>query len=242
MSEPTPSTSRSAPIVRVRGSATLEVEPELARFTVEVGAQAKDRRLTLERLTNRNDTIRERIQEFGEAVTEMSSSALRVRPVLRDRRNERVSNYHGHVRLHAAMSDFDALGGLLPELANQELTEVRGPWWRLRTDSPVYARARSQAAREAVERARVYAEALGARLTGLVELADVGLSSEHANTHVREMSASYGDAPGAPPAPGGARSAGATDTSPAPLNLEPEQIEVSARLEATFTMSQPDEL
>lgn len=241
MSEPTTPAPPSTPIVRVRGSATLEVEPELARFTVEVGAQTKDRKLTLERLTSRNDTVRKRIHESGAAVEEMSSSALRVQPVLRDGGNERVSNYHGHVRLRVAMNDFGVLGTLFPELADQELTEVQGPWWRLRTGSPVYARARSQAAREAVERARIYAEALGAQLTGLVELADVGLSSEHTNARGRQRSAAR-EALGASPPSGRARKPEAAETPPAPLNLEPQQIEVAAHLEATFTMSQPDTL
>ncbi|MBB4934006.1 hypothetical protein F4561_004826 [Lipingzhangella halophila] len=227
---------RPAPIVRVRGSATLEVEPELVRFTVVVAAQDKDRRLTLERLTRRNDTIRGRIREFGDAVEDMNSGALRVQPVLRDGRGERIRNYHGQVRLHVAMNDFGAMGSLLPELADQELSDVQGPWWRLRPNSEVYVRARSRAVREAVERARVYVEALGAQLTGVVELADVGLSSDQGNAPTQQ--AMGGGSPmrarGAPP--------GSAEASPPPLNLEPEQIEVSAKLEATFTMSHPSDL
>ncbi len=245
MSEIGTPAQQAAPVVRVRGSATLEVEPELARFTVVVGAQDKDRQLTLERLSNRNEAVRARVREFGDAVEELTSGALHVQPSLRDRRGERVRNYHGQVRLHAAVSDFAALGQLLPELANQELSQVQGPWWRLRTNSDAHVRARLQAVREAVDRARVYAEALGAHLTGVVELADVGLSSDVAHSSSRQAAGSHG-APSqeAGAASFGARnlSAGAADSSPPPLNLEPEQIEASARLEATFTMSDPTDL
>ena len=58
------------------------------------------------------------------------------------------------------------------------MTALEGPWWKLRHDSPVHRQARQEAARDAVVRAREYAEALGARLLGLVELADESLVTE----------------------------------------------------------------
>ena len=48
-------------------------------------------------------------------------------------------------------------------------------WWALRPDSPVYRDARLAAARDAMVRAREYAEAFGGSIAGLIEAADAGL-------------------------------------------------------------------
>ncbi|MEU1410514.1 SIMPL domain-containing protein [Streptomyces sp. NPDC005731] len=69
--------------------------------------------------------------------------------------------YHGHVHLSAELNDFTALGELTTRLADLELTRVDGPWRALRPDSPTHRAARQQAVREAVQRAREYAETLG---------------------------------------------------------------------------------
>ncbi len=89
-------------------------------------------------------------------------------------RGERVHRYHGRVNITAELVDFTALGELTTRLADLDLTRVDGPWWALRPDSPVHRQARQQAVREAVQRAREYAEALGTTLAALVELADIG--------------------------------------------------------------------
>jgi len=81
-------------------------------------------------------------------------------------------------------------------------------------------------------RAREYAEAVGGHLTGLVELADVGLTTE-------------GRAPAmfAAPAPmAGAVRAAAAAYEPPQIDLEPQVQVVHARVEARFTMSPPEGL
>jgi uncharacterized protein len=225
--------SAHGPVVRVRGESRMEVEPEIARFAVEVRAQDKDRHRTVRSLSARNELVVKRIRACGDSLAELHTGMMRVSPVLRDRRGERARNYQGRVRLTAELEDFDALGSLLAELATGELTQVEGPWWRLRGDSPRYAEARAAAVREAVERARIYARALGSELTGLVELADTGLSSAlrrdtSDTSHVTVYRTSSGAVP---------EQAGAPD-----IGLEPRTIEVEAHVEATFTISTPDEL
>jgi len=219
-----------APLVSVRGEATIETEPEIATLVVVVAARDRDRRRTLDRLAERNDACLRLVREYGAAIENVESSRFTVIPELRDGRGERIRSYRGVVRVHVTVTDFAALGDLASRLSDQELITVEGPSWRLRRDSPVYARARREAARAAVARARDYTEALGARLTGVVELADVGLGTDE------RLAAPAGVGFGGPPVPGGAAPA------PPPIALEPETQVVSARVEARFTMSQPDDL
>jgi hypothetical protein len=221
-----------APVVSVRGDATLDVPPEIARLQVAVVADARDRRAALESLSGRNDEALALVKSYGEAIERVETTGLSVYPVLHSRdskrREEKVRFYHGVVRTMVTVADFAVLGELAARLADMEMTDVEGPWWGLRRRSPVYRQARAEAAREAVTRASEYAEAVGGTVTALLELADTGLSE------------------GAAPRPHAmfavTKSAATAPEGPPPLDLEPAVQTVQAEVEARFTMTQPASL
>ncbi|WP_406001487.1 SIMPL domain-containing protein [Streptomyces sp. NBC_00829] len=218
------------PRVAVRGEARLEFDPEIARIGVTVSARGTDRRSALEDLTRRNSAVLDLIKSYGESVEKLETGAFSITPELtRHGRGERVRAYMGRVHITAELGDFTALGELTTRLADLELTRVDGPWWALRPDSPAHGEARRQAVKEAVQRAREYAEALGARLAALVELADLGA----------ENAVAYG----MPQAPGAMRMAaygGTENAEMAPaLDLEPQRQTVYAQVNARFTMTPP---
>ena len=216
-----------APRIAVRGEVHLEVDPEIARIAVTVAARGKDRRAALDDLTRRNAGVLDLVTSYGDAVERLETGHFSLTPELTARgRGERVRTYHGAVRVTAELSDFTALGELTTRLADLELTRVDGPWWALRPDSPVHRQARQQAVREAVQRAREYAEALGTSLAALVELADTG--AENTETYAR--------AAGRMRPMGGGGGAG---EAAAPLDLEPERQQVRAQVNARFTMVPP---
>ncbi|MDF3141527.1 MULTISPECIES: SIMPL domain-containing protein [unclassified Streptomyces] len=218
-----------APRIAVRGEARLEVDPEIARIGVTVASRGKDRRAALDDLTRRNTTVLDLVKTYGDAVERLETGAFSISPELKDKgRGERVHAYHGRVHITAVLTDFTALGELTTRLADLDLTRVDGPYWALRPDSPAHREARQQAVREAVQRAREYAEALGTSLAALVELADIG--AENAPPP-------YPQAPGSrmrSMAYGAAEDAGA-----APLDLEPQRQHVYAQVNARFTMAPP---
>ncbi|MFD5619324.1 SIMPL domain-containing protein [Streptomyces yangpuensis] len=217
------------PRVAVRGEARLEVDPEIARIGITVSARGTDRRTALEDLTRRNNTVLDLIKSHGDTVEKLETGALSITPELtRHGRAERVRAYHGRVHITAELSDFTTLGELTTRLADLELTQVDGPWWALRPTSPAHGEARRQAVLEAVQRAREYAEALGARLSALVELADLGA----------ENAAPFAQAPGG----SGMRTMAFStteDAGPPPLDLEPQRQTVYAQVNARFTMTPP---
>jgi len=217
-----------APRIAVRGEARLEVDPEIARIGITVSARGRDRRAALEDLTRRNAAVLDLVKSYGDAVERLETGAFSLAPELvKHGRGERVRTYHGGVRVTAELSDFTALGELTTRLADLELTRVDGPWWSLRRNSPAYRDARRQAVREAVQRAREYAEALDTTLAALVELADIGAEGPAV--------------PACPAAPGrtrGAALAGAAEAAPA-LDLEPQRQQVFAAVNARFTMAPP---
>ncbi|MGW5419033.1 SIMPL domain-containing protein [Streptomyces sp. NPDC003943] len=222
MTQPHP--TPDAPQVTVRGEGRLEVEPEFARIGVAVRARGTDRASVLAALTSRNADAIALVKSYGDAVANLETGALSVTPEpARHGRGERVRGYQGWVHLSAELTDFTALGELTTRLADLEWTRVDGPWWALRPDSPAHAEARRQAVKEAVRRAREYAEALGSSLVALLELSDTGL------------------APGMPTPVAGMRMAFAAEAvdAPAPLDLEPQRQTVTAEVAARFVMAPP---
>ncbi|GGU98697.1 hypothetical protein GCM10010182_14290 [Actinomadura cremea] len=217
-----------APVISVRGEAVLEVEPEIARLSVHVQSQEADRRRALDRLVERNERCLELIRSYGDAVERLETGGLSITPLLKYRRREGdIRAYQGTVWIKPVVTDFAVLGELVTRLGDLDRTYVHGPDWDLRRDSEVYARAARQAAQEAVARARSYADALGARLTGLVELSDEGL----------------GRADGGGPVPvrlAAAYAAAESGGEPEPIDLEPALQTVRAAVEARFTATAPD--
>lgn len=220
-----------APVISVRGEALLEVDPEIATISVHVQAKDDDRRATLDQLVARNEQCLELVKSYGDAVEKLETGALTITPVLRYRRREGdIRHYQGTVWIKVTVRDFAVLGELVTRLGDLERTAVNGPSWALRRDSEVYKRAALLAAQEAITRARSYAEAVGCRLTGLLELSDEGLSSRGP-----EVARGGGDY-----ALMAASAAGVEGGEPAPIDLEPQAQTVRAAVEARFTATAPD--
>ncbi len=226
---PTSYGTPEAPRIAVRGEAHLEVDPEIARISITVSARGTDRRSALDDLTRRNTTALDLIKTYGEAVERLETGAFSISPELtKHGRGERIRAYHGRVHTTAGLTDFTALGELTTQLADLDLIRVDGPYWALRPDSPAHREARQQAVREAVQRAREYAEALGTTLAALLELADIGAENAHpfemADQSRSMRTAGY---------------AGGAEDAATPLDLEPERQHVYAQVNARFTMAPP---
>jgi uncharacterized protein YggE len=223
----------SPAVISVRGEALLTVEPELVDLTVVVSAQAKDRREAFERLVKRNDEVLELLRSYGDSVEKVESTGVAVHPEVRKGgRDEKVRAYRGVVRVEVSIADFAALGEIVSRVADLDAAYLEGPRWRLRRTSPVYRKARTRAVGEALTRAQDYAEALGARITGLIELADTGLMQSQVH---RAPHAVFQARAAAGPAPSGFGGA----PEPPVLDLEPAAQEVRASVEARFSATQP---
>jgi uncharacterized protein YggE len=217
-----------APIVCVRGECVLEVDPEIATFAVTVSARDRSRQETLNRLTARVDAVRALLDGYADAIERRETAGVYVRPETK-RSGEKVSGYHGSVTTTVTVTDFPSAGEIMLRLADQDQTTVGGPWWALRPGSPVHREARRAAIADALARAGEYAEALGAQVTKLVEIADSGLSTNNVMM-TRGMSTplAFGAAGGGP--------------ETAQLDLEPQRQQVRANVEARFLISEPTAL
>lgn len=219
-----------SPILAVRGEAVLEVEPDVARFEISIAAGGPDSAATLKALTDRDADVSLILGEFDEILEKSESSGVRLSPQQVTRNGE--SSCHGVIHHAVTVIAFDRLGELMGQLAEDDLTEVGGPWWDLRPGSPVYREARVAAVADAVRRARDYASAVGSQLAGLVELADAHLLSESRGTgESRPLTGSSTRLPHRP------RAVAADEPV---FDLAPARQQVRAVVEARFTITAPD--
>lgn len=227
---PAPYGTPAAPRLAVQGEARLEFDPETAHIGITVSARGTDRRTALEDLTRRNGLALDLVKSYGDAVEKLETGAFSISPQLtKHGRGDRIRAYYGRVHITAVLTDFTALGELTTRLADLELTQVEGPWWAMRPDSPAYGEVRRQAVREAVKRAREYAQALGADLAALVELSDPGAED------ARPMHVGFAGG-----FAGRTRSAVAEMAEDAPaLDLEPQRQTIHALVNARFIMTPP---
>lgn len=214
----------TAPVVAVRGEAFREVDPEIASFAVTVAAHDHDRQEALRRLASRVDAIRAVLDRYRDGIEKRETSGLFVHPETKGA-GERVVGYHGSVTTTVTVTDFTLLGELMLRLAGEDQTSVGGPWWALRPGSTAHREARQAAIADALQRAREYAAALGARVVGLIELADAGLGGQTQDRHTGgvHFMAAAGAVPGGPPQ----------------LDLEPRRQQVHASVEARLLISEP---
>lgn len=209
------------PVVAVRGEAWREVEPEIATFAVTVTVFSRDRQETLRRLASGVDSVRAVLDEYRDAVEKRETAGMHVYPHTKGSA-ERIVAYRGAVTTTVTVSDFSVLGDLMLRLAATEQTAVSGPWWALRPGSPAHRDARRAAIADALERAREYAAALGARIVRLIELSDSGLNAQpvtRGGFGAMKMSQDAGEVP--------------------QVDLEPQRQNVGASVEARFAISEP---
>jgi uncharacterized protein len=217
------------PVVAVRGEAVVEAAPEIARIEVSVAAVSSDRAKTLRLLGERAVAVDSVLARFPDVIEQAETTGARVSPQLASRATrDQAPGYQGAVYHAITVTGFDQLGELMAQLADQDQTEVGGPWWELRTGSPVYSRVRVAAVKDAVRRARDYAVALGTELSGLVDLADARLLSDSRGQAEAQPSARLPHRP---------RAAAAEEVS---MDLAPAKQVVRATVEARFTIGEPD--
>ena len=210
------------PTVAVRGTVSRQVEPELAQLSITVAARDKDRQATLARLAQRVEALKVVLDRYADQIDSRETSGLYVHPEVKGSR-EKVTAYAGSVTTTVTFKDFSQLGDAVLTLADQDQVTVTGPYWSLRPDSPAFKEARRAAIDDALDRAHEYAQALGARVLSMVDLADAGTSGEPA-----------------PIQPLGFAMRSATAMDQPQLDLEPQRQTVYAAVDARFRISAPD--
>ncbi|WP_127793795.1 SIMPL domain-containing protein [Agromyces sp. LHK192] len=215
-------------LIAVSGRAEERAAPELAAVFIGVGGSGPDRERVMHDTSAAHARLLDEVRdlEVAGALDQWSAEQLRVwshRPWNAEgKRLPLVHQVRADVKV--VFRDLDRVGEWLATTATRDHLTVNGVDWQL-TDATlavVRERAQRSAVQDAVAKARVYADALGAGSPVPVELADHGMLSA-AQAPAARMAMPMA-AFGAPPSGG----APTTEFAPADLVIE-------ARVDARFT-------
>jgi len=221
--------------ITVRGEHETRVAPEEAIARLSVRTEGSDRGEVVERIAALTAPLRDDLaaRKLAGGVADWTSERVSLwanRPWNSEGTQLALVHY-ASVELTATFTDFAALSWWISEVSEYEGVQIDGIVWRLTPESArlTEAAVAAQAVRVAVERATAYAAAINLGDVTPVEIADLGLLAR-------------GEAPASAPAPQMLRmaksslSADAAGTGPA-LEFQPDDIVVSAAVEARFTAS-----
>ncbi len=217
-------------ILTVRGSHSARYPAERATLRVSVNRDGSKREPVFASATVVAEQVRSELSALHDTdagpVVSWSSGSVRVwgdRPWNSDGK-QLAMVYHAVINFTAEFSDFDALSRFVETAATTDGVTVGALEWALTKERQLAADAemRSRAVADAVAKATAYAHAVGLSGVTAIAIADPGMLGDQAST-----------------AGGGYELASARgfmkmDAGTAELSLSPEDIEVSAAVDARF--------
>ena len=217
-------------VITVRGEHEARIAPERAVAHLTIRAEGPERGAVVERMAALTEPVRDDLASRKSAgtVTEWTSQRVSVwseRPWNNEGRRLAPVHY-ATVDFSVTFTDFSVLSWWAGDVAELEGVQLGWIDWQLTPETRTNTErdAATHAVGVAVARATAYAAALGLANVTPLEIADLGLlnpSPEPAPRMLMAKASFAGDAAGGAPA----------------VQLQPEQIVVSAAVEARFRAS-----
>ena len=216
-------------VISVQGTHTGWFPAERATVAVSISFDGPDREPVFDSATAALDAVRETIEGLHDPgdgpITWWSADSVRVwsqRP-WNESGEQLAPVHHAALDLSAKFSDFDALARWIEKVVAIPGASVGYIAWSLTEArlTSVTAEVRSRAVKDAVSKASVYAQSIGLGSVTATAIADPGMLGDSSTT----------------PASGYDRmmmKSGLDSAGGSPLALKPEQIEVSASVDARF--------
>ncbi|PRY69515.1 hypothetical protein B0I08_102190 [Glaciihabitans tibetensis] len=216
-------------IITVQGNFSALYPAERVKVSLSVHHEAPERGPAFSAAVASAQVVRESIERVqdasAEAIARWSSDSVQVwtERVWSNDGQPGAQVFHARVTATVTFGDFAALAPWIEEVAAVDGVAVDALEWALTPARLTGAttEVRSRAVQDAVTKATVYAQALGLATVRAIAVADPGMLGEQGQG-------------GANPVAKFSRVASVSQSEPA-LSLTPEQIEVSAEVDARFT-------
>jgi uncharacterized protein len=218
----------SETIITVRGHHEAWYRAERATVRLRAGFEGPEREPVLQRATGASETVTASLRAIHDPqsgpVTWWSADSIRVwshRPWNKDGK-QLPPVYHAELGITAKFRDFDALSRWIEQTAVLSGITIDGIDWALTEakKTAVTAEVRSRAVRDATDKARVYAQSIGLAQVSAIALADPGMLGDPGGPQHGAVAGTMSRATAAP--------------NPGQLALAPEDIAVSATVDARF--------
>jgi len=220
-------TNPRGPTVTVLGTASVRVRPDQAQIQLEVSKVARHPDEAHEDVAARSGRLDELLEELGVPKEQRTTSGVSVAPERSwsggrwERKGWRATN-----RIIVRLDDASVAGRLIADAVDRVEASVGGPWWVVTPAHPQRMEACTQAALQARGKAEAYAAAVGLRLGPVTEIREPGTG--HPDRLATQAFAAA--------APVAMASRAGEEAPPAPIEVDPGEVEVFGSVEVTFEL------
>lgn len=167
----------SAPKLTVTGEGEAVAVPDMATVSLGVSAQNPDPGAAMNEASEVAGAILTRLDAMGIAARDRQTSDVGLQPIWNSHDSDRpreITGYEASNRLTVRVRDLDQLGAVLGAVTEDGANRLSGLSFGLQDPDPVSEAARRDAVADAMERAKVLAEAAGVTLGPVLSISESG--------------------------------------------------------------------
>lgn len=157
--------------VTVAGEATTKVEPDAAVLNISVVTQSPQAITAQQENARKTEAVTAAIKNIAGANAEIKTSDYSLQPQYdyRDNRLPKIVGYDARNSVIVTMSDLKNVGAVIDAASNAGANSINAVSFILRQTSPARGQALADATRQAMNKAQSIAQALGGRVSRVVE-------------------------------------------------------------------------
>ena len=168
--------SRRVTRVNVTGDSIVQAQPDTAILTISVVTQNRSAIEAQQENATKTDAVVRALKAAAGAGAEVKTSGYSLQPqrVYKENQPPTIVGYEARNSVTVTMGDLTKVGAVIDAAAQAGSNDVAGIAFTLRQDRPARDRALGEATREAMSKAQVIAQALGGRVTRVVQVEEEG--------------------------------------------------------------------
>jgi uncharacterized protein YggE len=165
--------------VMVTGDSIVSAQPDTAILTIAVVTQGRTAVEAQQANANQSDAVVRSLKAAAGASAEVKTSGYSLQPmrVYKEGQPPTITGYEARNSVTVVTSDLAKVGAIIDATAQAGANEFAGLSFTLRKDRPARDQALAESTREALNKARVIATALGGRVVRIIEVQEEGTAT-----------------------------------------------------------------
>jgi uncharacterized protein YggE len=172
----TTDTAKRQTRITVGGDAIVQAQPDTAILTVSVVTQSKTAIEAQQQNATKTDAVVRALKAAAGTGSEVKTSGYSLQPmrVYRENQPPTITGYEARNTVTLTTGELAKLGNIIDAVGQAGANDITGVSFTLRQDRPARDRALQEATQEALNKARVIAQAIGGHVVMIAEVAEEG--------------------------------------------------------------------
>lgn len=201
---PAATTHNDAATIMVSAQADVRIAPDMATINAGVVTQANTADAAMKDNRAKMSAVFEALKKAGVADKDMQSAGITINPQYHYAENQPpvVTGYQASNTVNVALRDMSAIGSVIDALVSQGVNQLNGPTFDVEDKDTALNEARTKAVAKARERAKLYADAAGVKISRLQNLSEQSMLMPQTPYPMMKMAAMDSAGSATPVAPG----------------------------------------